>query len=342
MTARARADRLASLPPSYFGLVMATGIVAIALHVHGFTGMAEGFSAAAGIAFIALVVLHGLRIARHPAAVRADFTDHLKAPGFFTWAAASGVMGAQFVSIAPHRDVAWAFWALTVGLWAFCSYAIIPALVVKREKPPLEHGINGTWLLAVVATQSIAVMSALVAMGSAPETRVPLHFLALATWLAGEMLYTWIIALIFYRYMFLRLSAEDFTAPYWINMGAMAISTLAGSLLIASSGDAPLLQAVRPFMVGATILCWATATWWIPVLAVLVAWRYGFNRYPLRYDPAYWSAVFPLGMYSAATHELSLALSLPFLEPVSTAFLGLAVAAWAATFFGLLRTELRR
>jgi len=342
MTVAAHRSRLASLPPSYFGLVMATGIVAVALHMHGFTALAEGFSWIAGLAFVALAVLHGLRIARHPAAVRADFTDHLKAPGFFTWAAASGVMGAQFVSITPHREAAWIFWALTLALWAACSYAIIPALVVKRDKPPLEQGINGGWLLAVVATQSIAVMSALLAMGPDGASRLPLHFLALATWLAGEMLYTWIIALIFYRYMFMRLSAEDFTAPYWINMGAMAISTLAGSLLVASAGDAPLLQAARPFMVGATILCWATATWWIPVLVVLVAWRYGISRYPLRYDPAYWSAVFPLGMYSAATHELSLALSLPFLAPVSTAFLGLAVAAWAATAFGLFRTELRR
>jgi len=335
-------ERLASLTPAYFGMVMATGIVAIALHVHGFTTMAEAFSWIAGIAFAVLVVLHTLRAARHPAAVRADFASHQKAPGFFTWAAASGVMGAQFVIIAPHRPAAGVFWALTIVLWAVCSYAIIPALVVKRDKPPLETGINGAWLLAVVATQSIAVMSALLASGAEQPARLQLHFLALATWLAGETLYTWIIALIFYRYMFLRLSAEDFTAPYWINMGAMAISTLAGSLLLAGAHDSPLLQLVRPFVAGATILCWATASWWIPVLAVLVVWRYGFSRYPLRYDPVYWSAVFPLGMYSAATHELSLVLSLPFLQPVSSAFLALAVAAWAATFFGLLRTELRR
>ena len=337
----ARERGLAGLTPAYFGLVMATGIVAVALHMHGFVVVARVFSAIAGIAFVVLAALHGVRIARHPAAVRADFTSHLKAPGFFTWPAASGVLGAQFVAIAPHREVAWVLWGVTTALWAACSYAIIPALVVQRDKPPLEHGINGAWLLAVVATQSVAVTSALLALGAEPAARAPLHFLALATWLAGGMLYTWIIALIFYRYLFVRLSAEDFTAPYWINMGAMAISALAGSLLLAGSQDAPLLQAMRGFIAGVTILCWATATWWIPVLGVLVAWRYGLNRYPLRYDPAYWSAVFPLGMYSAATHELSLALPLPFLAPLSTAFLLLAVAAWAATALGLLRNEFR-
>ena len=338
----ARAGRLASLPPGYFGLVMATGILAIAMQMQGLTAFAQAFSWIAGLAFVILAVLHGLRLARHRAAVRADFADHLKAPGFFTWVAATGVVGAQFVAIAPRRDVAWALWGVAVALWAFFSYAIFATLVVKRDKPPLENGINGSWLLAVVATESIAVLSALLAMAAGPPARTELHFLALATWLAGGMLYTWIIALIFYRYLFMRLSAEDFTAPYWINMGAMAISTLAGALLLANTHDAPLLASLRPFVAGATILCWATATWWIPVLLVLVIWRYGYNRYPLRYDPAYWSVVFPLGMYSAATHELSLVLALPFLQPVAEAFLALAGVAWIVTFVGLVRAEARR
>ena len=42
------------------------------------------------------------------------------------------------------------------------------------------------------------------------------------------MLYIWLIALIFYRIMFLPLTPADLTPPYWINMGAMAISTLGG------------------------------------------------------------------------------------------------------------------
>jgi hypothetical protein len=57
--------------------------------------------------------------------------------------------------------------------------------------------------------------------------------------------------------------------PYWINMGAMAISTLAGSLLILNSGDAPFLQSLPPFIKGFTVFYWATGTWWVPMLLVL-------------------------------------------------------------------------
>jgi tellurite resistance protein TehA-like permease len=58
-------------------------------------------------------------------------------------------------------------------------------------------------------------------------------------------------------------------------------------------------------------------------------------RFPLRYDPLYWGAVFPLGMYSAATHEMGQALALEFLAVPTEVFLYVGIIAWAATFAGL-------
>ena len=49
------------------------------------------------------------------------------------------------------------------------------------------------------------------------------------------MLYIWIISLIFFRYTFFTLSPADLSPPYWINMGAVAISTLAGTMLVAAA-----------------------------------------------------------------------------------------------------------
>jgi tellurite resistance protein TehA-like permease len=156
------------------------------------------------------------------------------------------------------------------------------------------------------------------------------------------MLYTWMMSLIFYRYTFFRLAPDDLTPPYWINMGAMAISTLAGSLLIANAPDAPFLQGLLPFLRGFTVLYWATGTWWIPMLLVLGLWRYGVKRYPLRYNALYWGAVFPLGMYSAATHQMTRALQIDFLDAIAPVFLVVALAAWAAAFAGLVRQLLRQ
>jgi Tellurite resistance protein and related permeases len=145
------------------------------------------------------------------------------------------------------------------------------------------------------------------------------------------------MSLIFYRYTFFPLAPGDLTPPYWINMGAMAISTLAGSLLAANAGNEPLLASLRPFLGGFTVFYWATGTWWIPMLLVLGVWRYVVKRHPLRYDPLYWGAVFPLGMYAAGTHEMAAVLRLDFLEAVPVVFLYAAMAAWLVALAGLVR-----
>ncbi len=50
-------------------------------------------------------------------------------------------------------------WVLALLLWLVLTYSIFTAFTVKQDKPPLDKGINGAWLLAVVATQSLAVSS---------------------------------------------------------------------------------------------------------------------------------------------------------------------------------------
>jgi tellurite resistance protein TehA-like permease len=78
------------------------------------------------------------------------------------------------------------------------------------------------------------------------------------------------------------------------------------------------------------------------MLVILGVWRYVYKRFPLRYDPLYWGAVFPLGMYAAATREMNLALGYEFLWGVPEVFLYIAIAAWAVAFVGLARDVRRR
>ena len=65
------------------------------------------------------------------------------------------------------------------------------------------------------------------------------------------------------------MSPADLAPPYWINMGAMAISTLAGVSLIGSADGSEILSPLLPILKGFTLFCWATATWWIPMLIIL-------------------------------------------------------------------------
>jgi len=326
---------LAGFSPAYFGMVMATGIVSLAAQMLALPLVAAALFRLNLIVYAALWVLTALRLLRYPGRVVADLADHLRGPGFFTAVAATSVLGSQFVVLAGDDRAGLALWVAALVLWVGLTYAIFAAFTIKERKPPLGEGISGAWLLAVVATQSIAVLSALLAPRIGQPHRLEMNFLALSMWLWGGMLYIWMMSLIFYRYTFFPLAPGDLSPPYWINMGAMAISTLAGSLLIVNVPDAPFLQSLLPFIKGFTVFYWATGTWWIPMLVVLALWRYGYRRFPLRYDPLYWGAVFPIGMYAAGTHEMIEALGFPFLGALPRAFLVLGLAAWAAAFAGL-------
>jgi tellurite resistance protein TehA-like permease len=333
---------LAGLPPASFALVMATGIVSIAARLQGLHALSSVLFALNVAAWLALCLLTILRLGRHSGRMLQDLRDHLRGPGYFTAVAGTAVLASQFAIFDLSIRAALALAALAALLWFCLTYAVFAVLTVKEDKPALDKGINGGWLLAVVATQSLAVLGALLAARLPQPARLEVNFVALSMWLWGGMLYTWMMSLIFYRYTFFRLAPDDLTPPYWINMGAMAISTLAGSLLVMNAPDAPFLQALLPFLKGFTVLYWATGTWWIPMLLVLGAWRYVVRRFPLRYDALYWGAVFPLGMYSAATHQMAHALQLDFLGGIAPAFLVVALVAWSAAFVGLVRRLLRQ
>ena len=325
------------LSPAYFALVMATGIVSLDARLLGLPNVALALLALNVVAFLVLAALTALRVAWFPGEAWRDLIDHQRGPGFFTSVAACGVLGSQFLVLRGSHVAATALWLLALALWLGLTYTIFTAFTVKEKKPALAEGISGAWLLAVVATQSIAVLSAYLAPHYGAFHKLALNFLALSMWLWGGMLYIWMISLIFYRYNFFRFAPGDLSPPYWINMGAMAISTLAGSLLIVNAPDAPFLASLAPFIKGFTVLYWATGTWWIPMLVVLVVWRHVYARFPLTYDPLYWGAVFPLGMYAACTFDMAHALGLEFLYPVLPYLVYIAMAAWVIAFAGLVR-----
>ena len=329
-------EAIRTLHPAYFALVMATGIVSIAAKLMEMPDVALALLVVNVVAFAVLWLLTIIRIICFPRDVFADLIDHQRGVGFFTTVAATSVLGSQIVILLQGNRIALALWFVTLFLWLVLIYAVFAGLTVKETKPSLAEGINGGWLVAVVATESVSTLATLLAPAAGAHAE-QLLFVSLTFWLAGGMLYIWLISLIFYRYTFFKFSPSDLMPPYWINMGAMAISTLAGTLLISNASLSPLLQKLHPFLLGFTMFFWATATWWIPMLLVLGFWRHVYKRFPLAYHPLYWGAVFPLGMYTVCTFRLATVANAPFLLFLPRGFVFIALVAWAATFFGLVR-----
>lgn len=321
--------------PGYFAMVMATGIISNTLFLEGRHGLSDLLFAVDVLVFPWLVLLTVLRVMRFRRAVWADLTNPALVFSFFTIVAASGVLGLG-VNLRGGFGVAVALWLFALTVWFVLIYLSFAVLTFLNT----AHGANvvhGGWLIAIVGTQSLVILGTVVAPGLgawAPSVFVLIHML----WGVGLALYGIFITLFAHRIFFSDVEVDDVTPLLWVVMGAAAISTNAGSTLILTDSGVPFLLSMRPFIDGVTLLTWAWATWWIPLLVLFGLWKHGVRGVPVRYTPMLWSLVFPLGMYALASLRLSLAAEFPPLRIVAESMVWVALAAWAATAFGLLRT----
>ncbi|MCZ8166561.1 tellurite resistance/C4-dicarboxylate transporter family protein [Silanimonas sp.] len=330
---------LAALHPGNFALVMASAILAQGFHLHALPKVGRFLDAFALFAFVVLMALSLARVVFASSAVRDDLTNPRLVFGFFTLVAAASLVG-QIALGHGQAPVAMGLWAFAFVVWCLLLYLAFAVLTFLTH----EHNVNivhGGWLIAIVGTQSLVVLGARLVPELGEYGRymqVEVHML----WGLGLCLYGIFVTLFCYRIFFLRLAPDDVGPLLWVVMGAAAISANAGTALIALETPLPFLAAQRPFVDGVTMMIWAWATWWIPLLTLFGVWKHGINRRPLRYEPIMWSLVFPLGMYAVASARLGLAADFEPLGWISTLVLAGGSLAWVVVMMGLLRRLGRR
>lgn len=324
--------------PGYFAMVMATGALSLSLWYLNVPMTAEVLLYFNVFLFVLLLLLNALRLLLSTAFFLKDLNDNGKGPGFFTLIAASAVLGSQFIIIKNMYETGLIFWIAALIIWLLLMYTFFTLIIIKKTKPLVDESINGGWLLVVVSTQSLAVLGTLVA-GSTEFSEV-MVFISLCLYLLGCALYLNIITFIFYRLMFLKIEVMALTPPYWISMGALAITTLAGSVLVLNGTG--LVAELEIFIKGFTLFFWALGTWWIPLLIILGVWRHIVNHYPLSYTPDMWGMAFPIAMYTVGTVNLSVALDLEFLMIIPRLTIFAAVIVWLLIMAGLITHHAKR
>ena len=320
------ATAIRDLHPGYFAFVMATGIVSTGTFLLGPSWLSRALLAAASIGLVVLSAALVLRLAMFRSSVAADIQAPERVFGFFTIVAGIDVLGIR-LGAAGHPLATAILAGLAAVIWLVLTYGVPASLLLARERDSVLGGVNGSWLLWVVGTQSLSVTaSALVPVW--PSQAALLAPAAVGLWGIGLVLYLLLVSLILLRWLTVAMTPETLGPPYWILMGATAITVLAGARILGLPATLPVSRATAGFVEGFSFALWAFGTWWIPLLIVLGLWRHVRRHWPLSYEPTLWSVVFPLGMYSVATLSFGKVAHLSFMEPLSRFMLWVAVAAW--------------
>jgi tellurite resistance protein TehA-like permease len=330
---------LRTLDPGLFGIVMATGIVAVDMRNHDLAAISTALFAVAVVSYVLLVVLTAWRAIAFPAEVGADLADPGRGFASLTFVAATNVLG---VLAAADGAPGIAVGLLVVGAsgWLLLGYAVPGALLLNRGVRPVASHANGTWFLWVVAVQSVAVLAASIE----PTTRVAqaeVALLAVVCWSIGVVLYGGVALVVAAGLMLRRPDPAELTPTYWIAMGATAITTVAGAR-ITEMARAPAVDITRGLAAALSVVAFAFGTWLIPPLLAVGWWRHVRHGVALRYETAWWSVVFPVGMYSAAGHDLGVADRLPFVAAVGDITGWAALAAWSVAFLVMVVDLTRR
>lgn len=298
----------AQRPPAAGAAVMATGIVAVGLHLTGYEVVSRIALVLASVAWVGMAADFAVRLVRD----REKWLAEARTPDSLTAVAATAVLGTRFSALG-WQALAEALLALATVLW--------PVLLVGVVRH-WWHRMPGSVFLCCVATQGLAVLGATLA---AAET---------TAWLAHAALVLFWLGLVLYGFALTRFDLRQLTqghGDHWVAGGALAISALAGSRLLTADSarlylwnddDRGVLRAVTVALLVLDIA-------WCAVLLVAEV-----VRPRLGYDARRWATVFPIGMTAAAVLSASAALDVPWLKGPGQVLLWIAVAAWVAVAAG--------
>jgi tellurite resistance protein TehA-like permease len=312
---------------------MALGILSIASELDGLQAVSGVLVVAAGLAFGLVLVANLRTVTVQPHRPEGMRTSLL----LFTWVAACGVLGERLASVYPAAVVPF---ALAAGVGWLPAMAMWLAHVERHARRWRAWEVDGSWLLVVVASESLAILFSSLARSWAPTVLVSV---ATVLWILGLAIYPLLTAQIARRIALGTVRLGELTPDYWIVTGALAISAVAAIDLSAAAaaatraGFAALSQPAFLSVAGVALVCGAL---WIPVqLAgeVLQAWA---TRSVVKHDWLRWSTVFPLGMLSVASHEFGRATGTGWLETLSIAWFWAGITVAVITAVGHMSAAL--
>ena len=334
-------SRLRGLHPGWFGGVMGTGILALAVYqnpgssaslVSTAHAVGEVLAVLTAVLAAVLVVAYIARWVAHLEAALADLRHPVLGPlyglfpgGLIIVAVLTSVIGP---SLLPDGAITPTVAVLTIigGLLAFAIAATFTYLLFTGETD--AQAVNGGWLIPPVV--NIIVPMGLVPLLAhvGPSTGRLLLALSYAYFGIGFFLFILVISMVHDRLVLHPLPHASLAPSLWILLGPIGAGSLA--LLTMAKGGAPFFGTGAPAVSLLTMLV-VSAFWgfglWALVTATLLLARY-LRQGPLPYGLGWWGFTFPIGAYTVATLDISRAWQSGWLEGFAVVLFVALVALW--------------
>lgn len=323
-----------TLYPGYFALVMATGIISNGFFLLEFRTISDVMLAVNALAFAVLALMTVARGLVFSSEFWSDLTNPRQVFSYFSLVAAVNVFGSQLL-LRDHLTLGIILWLFSLVAWVPLSYFSFSVLTFRDTEENVGV-LTGGWLIAIVGAESIAVLGGKLSAEVATAGDA-IFVVSHGFWGIGILLYLIFVTLFSYRIFFFRVTADEMNPLFWVIMGAAAITVNAGSAMMTAQEQIGYLASVKPFVEGISLIFWAWATWWIPLLVIFGVWRHVVMKAPLEYSPMYWSMVFPIGMYTVATWQLAAADQFAFMKEIPRVTVWIALAVWLVVGAGLVR-----
>jgi C4-dicarboxylate transporter/malic acid transport protein len=337
-----------NIGPNWFASVMGTGIVANALVLLPFDWPAARDLATVpwALAVVLLVAITAATVVhwvRYPERARGHLADAAMAPFYGCPPMALLTVGAGTLLVATpligtHAAVVVdsTLWGLGTGLGLLVAI-VVPGLMIRRRDLEPRHAL-ATWLLPVVPPMvSASTGAALITHLPSAGAQQAMLFGCYALFGLSLMLSLLMIALLWFRLVFVDVGPARSVPTLWIVLGPLGQSVTAVGLLGPHAGElvgAPYGQALEAFGVVYGVPIWGFALTWMAIAAVITVRT---MRRGLPFSLTWWSFTFPVGTVVTGTSVLATQTGARPFAWLAVGIFGLLLVAWATALVNTVR-----
>ena len=329
---------IVNFTPSWFAVNMGTGIISILIYIapYQFSGqhiIAAIFYFLNILLFLLFLSLSIARYTLYPWIWNRMLLHNAQSLflGTFPMGLATIINATVLIAVPVCGNwaiiLSWVLWWIDVVVSVMTCFGL-PMIMFQLHEISLDKMTAG-WLLPIVPTVVAAASGGVVASVLSPENAFITLLVSYALWGVGICLSFLIMAIYIHRLAVHKLPSSEVIVSAFLPLGPLGqgafgilkiadvgrhVFPVVGFTGIAGAGDI-----VYVFSTIICLLLWGLGLWWLVhgISSVIIRVRTAGG---LKYNMGFWGFIFPLGVYTAATMQLGLAIPSAFFNYLSLVF----------------------